>query len=121
MTGLARRRFYKPERAPARAKGVIGKEAPISVPDATTTEIKTALYALCKEAGMIIGRGAEYEPIRDEYTVIGKSKATGKAQEIKVQGAEVGSVIRIARMLNGGKLNRADSRLQELRRPSIAQ
>lgn len=112
----SRRPLYKRERSPARTKGVIGKEAPISLPDASRTEITTALYALCQEAGVVIGMGAEYDWLKDSYTVIGKSKATGKAQEITVQGAEVGNVITLARMLNGGRMGKPEP----VKRPSNA-
>ena len=121
MSGIAKRRLYKPERPPARVKGVIGKDAPHSCLDASKLEVAMALYSLCREAGVVVGRGAEYEPLRDEYTVIGKSKATGKAQEIKVQGEEVGLLIHLARSLNGGKMSKAASRLPEVRQSSTPQ
>jgi hypothetical protein len=66
-----------------------------------------ALFALCKEALFVIGRGAEYEPLKDVYTVIGKSMTTGKAQEMTVRGEEVGLVIQLARSMNGGMIGHA--------------
>lgn len=93
----AKRRLYKPERSPARVKGVVGKNAPVSLPDAKRNEIAMALYSICKEAGFIVGRGAEYDALKDIYTLIGKSRETGKAQEVKVHGFEVGAVIQMCR------------------------
>lgn len=100
---MKKRRLYKPERAPARKKGVIGKFAPISLPDASQIEVAMAVYSLCKEAGIKVGQGADYDPLKDVYTVIGKSYTTGKAQEATVQGVEVGDLINLFRMLNGGR------------------
>lgn len=104
--GLARRRLYKPERAPARKKGVIGRYAPIGLTNANPTEIRLALFALASEAGVVVGRGAEYDPLRDRYKVVGKSKATGKAQDFTIEGAEVATAIMWARALNGGRLEK---------------
>lgn len=94
-----KRRLYKPERAPARTKGQIkiGSWAPISLPSAKPNEIAMALYSICKEAGFKIGRGGDYDPIRDEYRMIGKSIETGKAQDVLIHGAEVGAVIQMVR------------------------
>lgn len=116
MAGLTRRRLYKPERRPARKKGILDKQAPISCPDASKGEIAMALFALCHEAKVIVGQGGEYDSLRDEYTVVGKlldgsvdpdGMPTGKVQDVKIQGAEVGAVIKLARMMNGGRLQRA--------------
>lgn len=94
---MVKRRLYKPDRAPARTKGVIGRNAPVSCPDADRFEIASAVFAICKEAGFIIGRGAEYDQLKDEYTLIGKSLESGKAQEVKLAGFEVGAVIKMFR------------------------
>jgi hypothetical protein len=102
--GITKRRLYKPERRPARKKGVLEKHAPIALPGANKYEIATALWALCKEAGVIVGQGGEYDALKDQYTVIGKSMATGKAMDFKVQGQEVAIVISIGRQLNGGPM-----------------
>ena len=102
MAGLVRRRLYKPERAPARKRGVLHKQAPVACPDANTYEIAMALASLCESAGFIIGRGGEYDSLRDEYKLIGKSLATGKAQDVTVKGFEVALLINYLRALNGG-------------------
>lgn len=118
MAGLARRRLYKPERRPARTKGVLDKQAPIGLPNANKNEIALALFALAQQAGVAIGRGGSYDALRDEYTLTGKvldggidakGIKTGRVQDIKVQGAEVASVIKVARMMNGGRLVRTGS------------
>lgn len=113
--GLAKRRLYKPERAPARFKGVLEKQAPVGCPDASKFEIAAALYAICDQAGVTVGRGGSYETLKDVYTVVGKSKATGKAQDVKVQGLEVASTIKLFRSLNGGKATAAADRLKKRR------
>lgn len=103
--GLAKRRLYKPDRTPARTKGVIGtigRNAPIALPDASRSEIVTAIYALGREAGVIIGRGADYDQLKDVYTVLGKSSETGRPQDFTVQGSAVADVICLARFLNRG-------------------
>lgn len=108
--GLVRRRLYKPERSPARVKGTMYLYAPIGLPDATEGEVAKALFAIGKEAGVSIGRGSGYDSLRDEYTVIGKSRATGKAQDYKIAGAEVATLIKLARIWNGGKMDREQAR-----------
>jgi hypothetical protein len=103
--GLARRRLYKAERRPARIKGELrNQNAPIALLDANAKEVAMALYALCDLSGIVIGRAAGYDQLRDEYTVTGTSKLTGKAQDLTVKGAEVADAIVVARVLNGGKL-----------------
>lgn len=105
--GLVKRPYYKKQRAPARKKGALGSEgAPVGLRDANTTEVALALFALADEAGVIIGRAGGYDGHKDEYTVVGKSKATGKAQDFVIQGREVVDLIVLTRFLNGGKLER---------------
>ena len=103
---INRRRLYKPERKPARAKGVIGRNAPIALPDASRTEIATALFALAQQCGVIVGRGADYDALKDVYTVLGKSRETGRAQDFSIQGQAVADVIVMARLLNGGPMGK---------------
>lgn len=98
--GLARRRLYKPERKPARAKGgLTDKDTPISLPNATRREVVMALTVLCKKVRVVPGRGVGYEPLRDEYKVIGKSMVTGKAQDFTVRGVDVADLIKEFRSL----------------------
>ena len=105
--GLIKRPYYKRPRAPARKKGILRNErAPAALPDANSGEVALALYALSEEAGVIVGRAVGYDAHKDEYTVAGKSKATGKAQDFIVQGLEVADLIVLARWVNGGKLER---------------
>lgn len=112
MPGLTKRRLYKPERAPARKKGVIGKHqkialyklAPVGCPDANEGEVAKALFAIAREAGVIVGQGSGYDALRDEYSVIGKSLETGKAQDFTIAGFEVAVCIKLGRMMNGGKM-----------------
>jgi hypothetical protein len=112
--GLAKKRLYKPERRPARKRGVLDKQAPVSCPDATKTEIALALFAIAKEAGVIIGQGGSYDPLRDEYVCVGKvldggsldGVYTGRVQDVTIHGAEVGAVIMFCRQVNGGPLLR---------------
>ena len=101
---MARRRLYKPERAPARKKGILYKMAPIALLDANKEEVAMALFALAKMAGVTVGQGSGYDPLRDEYKVVGKSRATGKAQDFTIRGEEVATTIVLARQLNGGKM-----------------
>jgi hypothetical protein len=102
--GLAKTRLYKPDRAPARKRGVLYDKAPIGLVDARETEVAKALFALAREAGVDVGQGSGYDSLRDEYSVVGKSRATGKAQDFKIQGAEVASLIIFARQLNGNRV-----------------
>jgi len=104
-----RRRLYKPERRPARDHGVLAGVgayplAPVALPDANAGEVAKAIFALARESGVIVGRGSGYDAIKDEYTVIGKSRVTGRAQDFKVSGSSVADVIVLARMLNGGPM-----------------
>jgi hypothetical protein len=105
--GLTKRRLCKPERKPARKKGVLEKHAPIGCLSANKAEIALAVYSLCEDAGYVVGRGGDYDPLRDQYTVVGKHKETGKVQDITVEGAEVATLIKLVRRLNGGRLQKA--------------
>ena len=105
MAGLTRRAPYKPDRPSARKKGVLYGQAPVALPDAAPKEIAMALASLCDSADVVPGQGGMYDPLRDEYTVIGKSKETGKAQDFKVQGFEVAVLIGFLRQLNGGRFD----------------
>jgi hypothetical protein len=117
IRGLSKRRLYKPERAPARKAGVLYNSAPISMPDATAGEVAKAIFALAQEAGVIVGQGSGYDSLKDVYTVVGKSRATGKAQDWQVEGAVVAEVIGLARMLNGGRMaTKAERRAPKLKR-----
>ncbi len=117
MSGLAKRRLYKPERRPARTRGHVkaGQMAPVAMPSANHDEITLAIFHLCKQAGVKIGRSCGYDPLRDEYTAVGKSLATGKAQDFTIHGGEVAQTIAIMRLLNGGTLVRLDKRAQSIR------
>jgi len=114
--GLVKRPLYKAPRPPARDKGVFGalggicKSAPNGCLDANSGEVSKALFAISLEARIKIGRGSGYDSLRDEYTVVGKSMATGKAQDFKVKGEEVAAVIQLARQLNGGRMEAAGLR-----------
>ena len=101
MPGLAKRRLYKPERAPARIKGVLGHfQAPVACPDATVPEIAMALASICDAGKIEVGRGGEYDALGDTYTIIGKHN--GKAQDLKIGGWQVAYIIGLVRQLNGG-------------------
>lgn len=115
MAGPVRRRLYKPERKPGRTRGVLEKHAPIGCPDASKAEISMALFAICREGNVIPGRGGAYDALKDEYTVIGKvldgstdptGMHTGKVQDVTVAGEEVAAVIKLARVLNGGRMEK---------------
>ena len=115
MSGLTKRRWYKPERKPARAKGVIGKLAPIDCPDASQPEVVSAIACICAEMGVRVGRGGEYDALRDEYTVIAKvldggvhqRRPSGKVQDVKIKGTAVAAAIQYTRMLYGRRYDRA--------------
>lgn len=110
--GLVKRPLYKAPRPPARNKGVFGKwfpkglcpSAPNGCLDANAGEVSKALFAISLEAKVKIGRGSGYDSLKDEYTVVGKSMATGRAQDFRVKGEEVAAVIQVARQLNGGRM-----------------
>jgi hypothetical protein len=104
--GLCKRRHYKPERAPARAKGLLGSNAaPLSVPDASAHEVLMSLSAVALEAGLRIGRGGDYDRIADRYTVVGKSLFDGKAMDVKINGEIVGEIIIACRMMRNGTMD----------------
>jgi hypothetical protein len=64
-----------------------------------------ALAALAHEAGVKPGRGCGYDQIKDQYTIVGKSLSTGKAQDFTVEGEEVANLIMLARSMAGGTLD----------------
>lgn len=97
-TLASKRSMYKPERAPARKVGLrFAKLA--TLPDANSQEIAVALFVLGWMGGVVVGRGGEYDPYRDEFKVVGKSRYTGKAQDWTVQGEEVAAAIRATRIM----------------------
>jgi hypothetical protein len=100
---LAKRPFYRAERKPARKKGVLGAQSPVACLDANHHEIAMALYAICESADVRIGRGGDYDALKDEYTIVGKSKITGKAQDFTVPGMAVAALIHELRAWNGVK------------------
>lgn len=99
--GLTHRRLYKPERRPARRRGVLHDQAPVGCPNATVSEIAMAIASICEAAHVAVGRGGMYDSIRDEYTIIGKDKRTGKAQDFKIEGVAVAALINELRIWNG--------------------
>ncbi len=103
VIGLTRRRLYKPERAPARMQGILRNEAPLACLDACQTEITSAIAAILQMGNALPGIGREYDAIRDQYTITGKSGTTGKAQDYVIEGEAVAAVIHETRRLNGGK------------------
>lgn len=86
-------------------KGAIkaGGLAPVGLLDAGEYEIASAIASIVHQAGILVGRAGEYDQLRDEYTVVGKSIATGKAQDFKISGDAVADVIKLTRWMNGGK------------------
>jgi hypothetical protein len=106
MAGPVKRPHYRPERKPGRLKGVLHNQAPVACLDANTYEIAMALASICDSADVVVGRGGEYDSLRDEYTIVGKSKITGKAQDFTVPGAYVAALIMGLRALNGGKFDK---------------
>jgi hypothetical protein len=107
--GLTKRRLYKPERKPARTKGTIGKLAPISCLDASPFEVTAAVSSIAWLAGVQVGRGLGYDSLTDKYTVLGKSRKTGKVQDFEVSGTDVGALIAMTRIAAGEKMNRAST------------
>lgn len=100
--GLAKRRLYKPERRAPRKKGVLGHDqAPVGCPDANAKEIAMALASLCQASHVEPGRGGDYDRVKDVYTVVGRSKLTGKAQDFKIEGFAVAFLIQTLRGWNG--------------------
>jgi hypothetical protein len=79
--------------------------APIGLPDANSGEVLKAIVAIMKQAKSIPGRALGYDQLKDIYYVIGKSMTTGKAQDFTIQGDEVATVIKLARMMAGGRLD----------------
>lgn len=114
VPALAKRRLYRPERRPARKKGVVGKIAPLGCPDASQAEVVSAIAYICDDLKIRVGRGGEYDSLRDEYTVIAKvldggelaGIPTGKACDVKIPGEQVALAIRYTRMLYGGRYDR---------------
>lgn len=100
-----RRRLYKAERPPARKEGVLKMAPPIALPDANAAEIASAIHTYCDEMGFEVGRTDGYDANADTYYLIGKSKRTGKAQDLQVVGEHISTLIRFCRLANGGPLN----------------
>ena len=48
-----------------------------------------------------VGRALGYDPIRDEYTVVGKLNTTGKAQDLTIEGVAVAALIHQVRSWGG--------------------
>lgn len=111
--GLVKRRLFKPERRAARKKGVIGTIAPVDCPDASQPEVVSAIAHICGESEIRVGRGGEYDQIKDEYTVIAKvldgsyleGKWTGKVRDAKIKGFQVAQAILYTRALALGRFD----------------
>lgn len=101
--GLAKRRLYRPERRPKRFAGVLHDQAPVGCPNATPKEMAMAIAAICIDGHIEVGRGGSYDPIKDEYVIVGKSTLTGKAQDFKIEGVAVAALINSLRVWDGGK------------------
>lgn len=97
---LVRRRMYRPERPPARKKGVFKNAPPVGALDATPHEVITSIAVVCKQLGVRPGQGGEYDPHSDYYALIGQDVATGKAQDFRIPGHLVASVIKQWRKLH---------------------
>lgn len=104
--------MYRPERAPARRKGVLNKQAPVSCPDACPEEIAMALFSIGEAAHMIPGQGGTYDALKDRYTLVGKvldggvdaaGIPTGKVQDLEIEGSAVAALIWTLRGWNGGR------------------
>ena len=102
--GIVKRPWYKGERKAARKRGVLHEQSPVGCPDASTYEIAMALASICKAAGMKIGRGGDYDSIKDLYTVVGN--IDGKAQDLKIEGVAVAALINELRFWNGGRFDK---------------
>lgn len=58
-----------------------------------------AIAAICRQARMQVGRGGDYDRLKDIYTVVGK--VNGKAQDLKIEGVAVAALIGQLRHWNG--------------------
>ena len=108
--GLVKRRLYKKDRKPARKKGALSKMAPISLPDASKFEITSAIAVLLHACNVIIGRGNEYDPLKDMYHLTAKSLTDNKVCDFQVRGSDVADLIKVARSLNGGRMQKRGRR-----------
>ena len=102
--GLVKKRLYKPDRKPARIKGVLYNQAPIGLVDATKSEVLTAIMGVCLTTGVIPARGCGYDSLRDEYTIAGYNKSDKKFADVKISGQEVVVLIKFLRDMTKGKL-----------------
>lgn len=93
IRGLVRRKMYKKERAPGRMDDLAFAMAPMAVPDAMPEEIIRACVVIARQMGFKIGIGRDYDRIKDQYVVTGKSARTKKAQDFKIPGALVALTI----------------------------
>lgn len=91
--GRARRRMYKPERAPARHKSGIGLQPPVGCPDANANEVEKSIPIVCKQFGILPGRALGYDKQRDEYVVVGKTGRWALPQDYRVPGHLVAGLI----------------------------
>lgn len=91
---------YRPERAPARKRGVLGTEPPNECKSATPHEIITGLCIAAKQLGITIGQGGEYDKTTGMYTVVGKDIATGKVGDWKIPGHLVATITKEWRKLH---------------------
>lgn len=102
-----KRPLYKRERTPARVKGTIGEQPPISCLDASPFEVTCAIASLAWIGGIEVGRCTGYDSLTDKYHVIGKNRKTKKAQDATVDGSAVGTLILVTRLKAGEKMDQA--------------
>jgi len=100
--GLVKRRLYRPDRAPARAKhwtpppGVRLTEANLSL-----YEAELGVAAVGWDSGFIVGRILGYDSRTNMFRCVGKRMSDKVAAEADIPGARVSASVIAARIIAG--------------------
>lgn len=102
--GLAKRRLYKPDRAPARAKH--WRHDPsvrLTEADLSLYEAEIGIAAVGWDSGIGVGRVLGYDPHRNVFHVVGKRVKDKRAVDCEIAGWRVSQAVVAARILAGVK------------------
>lgn len=100
--GLRKRRLYKPDRAPARAKAwAPAPGTKLTEADLSLYEAELGIAAVGYDSGFIVGRIIGYDSKKNAFHVTGKRLRDGKALDARMAGWRVSRAVIAARIIAG--------------------
>ena len=100
--GLIKRRLYKPDRLPPRARAWDpGPNAMFTEANLSLYEAEIGLAAVGFDSGVVVGRILGYDKRKNIFHVTGKRMVDNKAVDASIAGSRVSRAIISARILAG--------------------